>query len=50
MRGLVPLVANLGEPFVNATKPGDELKLWDVTTAREISTLRRGIRPIGALA
>jgi hypothetical protein len=26
------------------------LKLWDVTTGREVSTLRRGIRPIGGLA
>jgi hypothetical protein len=50
MRGLISLAANLGELFVNATKPGGELKLWDVTTGREVSTLRRGVRPIGALA
>ena len=50
MRGLVPSVANLGELFANAAKPGGELKLWDVTTGREVSTLRRGIRPIGAIA
>jgi hypothetical protein len=50
MRGLVPSIANLGERFANAAKPGGELKLWDLTTGREVSTLRRGIRPIGALA
>jgi hypothetical protein len=49
MRGSVLSVANLGELFANATKLGGELKLWDVTTGREVSTLRRGIRPIGAL-
>jgi hypothetical protein len=44
------LVANLGELSANAAKPGGELMLWDVTTGREVSTLRRGIRPIRALA
>jgi hypothetical protein len=49
-RRLVPSVANLEELFANAAKPGGELKLWDVTTGRAVSTLRRGIRPIGGLA
>jgi hypothetical protein len=49
-RRLVPSVANRGELFANAAKPGGELKLWDVTTGCEVSTLRRGIRPIGGLA
>ena len=44
------MVANLGELSANAAKPGGELMLWDVTTGREVSTLRRGIRPIGGLA
>jgi hypothetical protein len=46
-RRLVSSVANLGELFANAAKPGGELKLWDVRIGREVSTLRRGIRPIG---
>src|SRR5262249_39240151 len=40
-RGLVPSVANLEELFANAAKPGGELKLWDVTTGRTVSTLER---------
>jgi hypothetical protein len=43
-RRLVPSVANLEELFANAAKPGGELKLWDVRTGREVSTLRRRIR------
>jgi hypothetical protein len=46
-RRLVPSVANLEELFANAAKPGGELKLWDVTTGRAVSTLRWGIRFIG---
>jgi hypothetical protein len=42
-RWLVLSVANLGELFANAAKPGGELKLWDVPTGREVSTLQRGI-------
>jgi WD40 repeat protein len=49
-RRLVPSVANLEELIATAAKPGGELKLWDVTTGREVSTLWRGIRPIGGLA
>ena len=49
-RWLVPSGAYLGELFADAAKPGGELKPWDVTTGREVSTLRREIRPSGAFA
>jgi WD40 repeat protein/serine/threonine protein kinase len=40
----------LGDPSLIDAQPGGELKLWDVTTGRELATLRRGIGVFRRLA
>jgi WD40 repeat protein/serine/threonine protein kinase len=40
----------LGDPSHIDAQPGGELKLWDVTTGRELDTLRRGIGVFRRLA